>query len=159
MAEGASSWPPKMAVCVGTVVLQEQRALWVRQALGASLEGQWSIPWGVVDPGETPEAAALRETLEEAGITAEVEGLLGMQNLHRAGWIGIVFLCRHAGGAPRPDGIETDRACYLDLDEMDALGELVEPWCAWVVRRVLRGEHHVIAAAPDNPYRPHLAFF
>jgi len=154
----SSTWPPTMVVCVGAVVLDGERALFVHQAKGASLEGQWSIPWGVVDPGESPDTAALRETLEEGGVTARMEGLLGVQNLPRAGWIGIVFLSRHVGGTPVSDGgVETDKASYFSLEEMDALDEPIEPWCEWVVRRVLRGEHRVIPEA-DNPYHPRLAF-
>ena len=30
----------------------------------------WSIPKGIPDPGETPEAAARRETMEETGVVA-----------------------------------------------------------------------------------------
>jgi ADP-ribose pyrophosphatase YjhB (NUDIX family) len=154
-----STWPPRMVVCVGTVVLQGARALFVRQAPGHSLEGQWSIPWGVVDPDEPPEQAALRETREEAGIIAEIEGLLGVQNLRREGWLALVYLCHHLGGTPMSDGgRETDRAAYLSLAEMDALEEPIETWCDWIVRRVLRGEHQLILPEPDNPYRPRLAF-
>jgi 8-oxo-dGTP diphosphatase len=154
-----STWPPKMVVCVGTVVLQGDHALFVRQAPGHSLEGQWSIPWGVVDPDEPPEQAALRETREEAGIIAEIEGLLGVQNLRREGWLALVYLCHHLGGTPMSDGgRETDRAAYLSLAEMDALEEPIETWCDWIVRRVLRGEHQLILPEPDNPYRPRLAF-
>ena len=156
--QGSSAWPPRIVVCVGAVVLKENRALFVRQAKGHSLEGQWSIPWGVVDPGEWPHTAALRETLEEGGIVAEMGGLLGIQNLRQQEWIGIVFLCRHASGVPESDGgVETDRAAYLSLAEMDALDEPFEPWCEWIVRRVLRGEHHLTPPL-DNPYHPRLAF-
>src|SRR4030042_7074177 len=94
----SAKWPPKMAVCVGTIVLQDKRVLFIRQAEGHSLAGQWSIPWGVVDNGETPEDAALRETYEESGIKAEIDGLLGIQNLRTPGWLGIIFICHHIGG-------------------------------------------------------------
>ena len=148
-----------MAVCVGTVVLNEGRALFVRQAKGHALAGQWSIPWGVVDPGESPESAALRETEEESGIVAEVEGLLGFQNLAQAGWISLVFLCRHASGLPRSDGgIETDLAAYFSLAEMDTFDEPFEVWCEWLVRRVLRGEYRLVPPEANNPYQPRLAF-
>jgi ADP-ribose pyrophosphatase YjhB (NUDIX family) len=159
------SWPPRIVACVGAVVLGDasshgEGALWVRQAQGHSLEGQWSIPWGIVDPGESPEAAAVRETLEEGGIVAEVEGLLGVQNLRREGWVALIFLCRYASGTPVSDGgVETDDAAFLALEEMDAFDEPFEPWCEWLVRRVLEGEYHLIPLEPGNPYRPRLAFF
>ena len=160
MKQKLPDWPPRLAVCAGAVVLQGRRALFVRQARGHPLQGQWSIPWGLVDPGESPEAAALRETLEEGAVEAEIEGLLGFQNLRRDDWIALVFLCRHVKGEPRPDGgIETDRAAYFSLEEMDRLDEQFEPWCEWLVRRVLRGEYRVTPPVPGNPYHPRQAFF
>lgn len=134
-------WPLKMAVCVGAVVLQEHttavppgtpvppRILFIRQAEGHSLAGQWSIPWGLVDKGETPEAAARRETVEESGILAEVDGLLGIQNLPTPGWLGIIFACHAVAGEPRPDGVETDRAAYFSLEDILSFEEPIEPWC------------------------------
>jgi 8-oxo-dGTP pyrophosphatase MutT (NUDIX family) len=35
-------------------------------------EGRWQLPKGLIDPGETPEGAAVREVREEAGITCEI---------------------------------------------------------------------------------------
>ena len=155
-----SHWPPKIVVCVGTIVLQGERALFVRQAKGHPLEGQWSIPWGIVDPGESPDEAALRETLEEGGVTARIEGLIGVQNLRREGWVAIVFLCRHLSGTPVSDGgVETDGAGYFSAAEMDAFDEPFEEWCEWLVRRVLNGEYHLIPPEEINPYRPRVAFF
>jgi ADP-ribose pyrophosphatase YjhB (NUDIX family) len=111
-----------------------------------------------VDP---PEAAALRETREEGGVIAQVEGLLGIQNhTSQTGEprVYFLFLCRHVSGEPMPDGHETDKAVYFSLKELDALEEPIDAFCAWLARRVLRGEHHVIPPEPLNPYRPHLAF-
>jgi ADP-ribose pyrophosphatase YjhB (NUDIX family) len=153
-----SQSPPKVVVCVGTIVLKDNAVLFVRQAKGHSLEGQWSIPWGFVDDQEVPEEAALRETVEESGIQAGVLGLLGFQNLHRSGWIGIVFLCQHIAGKPEADGIETDRASYLSLEELSKFEEPIELWCAWMARRVLEGNYTLIPVASDNPYHPKRAF-
>jgi ADP-ribose pyrophosphatase YjhB (NUDIX family) len=155
----SSDWPPKVSVCVGAVVLQGRRALFVRQAKGHSLEGQWSIPWGIVESDEPPEAAVLRETREEGGIEARIEGLLGIQNLQEQGWMGIIFLCRHISGVPASDGgIETDQAAYFSLKEMNNFGEPFEGWCEWLVRRVLRRKYHIIPPESNNPYQPRLAF-
>lgn len=37
----------------------------------------WGLPKGAIEPDETPEAAAVREVLEETGLEAEIEGDLG----------------------------------------------------------------------------------
>ena len=156
--KATSPWPPKMAVCVGCVVLSEKRILFVRQAPGHSLAGQWSIPWGLVDEGETPEVAARRETLEESGVTAVVDGLLGIQNLPSPGWIGIIFACHALAGEPISDGEETDQAAYLSQEEILSFPEPFEPWCKWLALRVLEGKCNLIAEAPDTPYAPRKAF-
>src|SRR5690606_5300950 len=35
-------------------------------------EKRWQIPKGIIDPGETPEQAAIREVREESGVNAEI---------------------------------------------------------------------------------------
>jgi 8-oxo-dGTP pyrophosphatase MutT (NUDIX family) len=40
--------------------------------------GQWALPGGAQDFGETPSECAVRECKEETGITAEITGLLGI---------------------------------------------------------------------------------
>jgi len=143
---------------VGAVVLRRDRILWVRQAKGHSLEGQWSIRWGIVGSDEAPSAAAQRETLEEGGVEARIEGLLGVQDLPDEGWTALVYLCHHLRAEPVPDGRETDAAGYFSMQELEALGEPIEVWCEWLVRRVLRGRYHLIPPLSDNPYHPRTAF-
>ena len=150
--------PPKLFVCVGSVVLNDDQVLFIRQAKGESLETQWSIPWGFVDSNETPEEAAIRETLEESGIHAKVVGFLGFQNLPQTGWIGLVFLCHHLGGIPKADNIETDKAVYFSKDELLNLDQPVEQWCKWIALRVLENEYSLIHADEENPYHPKIAF-
>ena len=40
--------------------------------------GQWCLPGGGVEPGERPAETAIREVLEETGLTIRVTGLLGV---------------------------------------------------------------------------------
>jgi ADP-ribose pyrophosphatase YjhB (NUDIX family) len=163
----APAAPPRLTLCVGAVVLRGETALFVRQTYGETLAGVWTLPWGFVQgtlpdgQPDPPHLAALRETLEEGGIKAEIVGLLGIQqHTSPAGEprVYLLFLCRHAGGDPSPDQHETDRAAYFSLDDLDALAGPVDEFCLLLARRVLRGEHHVIPPEALNPYRPHLAF-
>ena len=150
---------PKRVVCVGIVVVRDDgRVLWIRQARGHSLEGQWSIPWGIVDTAESPAEAAAREAREEAGVEVRVEGLLGVQDLPESNWLALAFLARHVAGEPTPDGRETDRAEYLSASEMDEKAEPFEPWCAWLVRRVLSDDHHVVPHSAGHPFEPSRGF-
>ena len=152
-------WPPRRVICVGAVVLKDDEVLLIRQAKGTSLEGQWSIPWGIVENEEYPSTAALRETKEEGGVIAEIIGLLGIQNVSWESSIGIIYLCGHVSGSPQSDGgIETDQAKYMSLEQIEALAEPVEPWSEWIAKRVLQGQHHVIPREANNPFRPHPAF-
>jgi 8-oxo-dGTP diphosphatase len=67
-----ASFPTLRQVSAGGVVhrkLNSRIELVVIQALP---EKRWQLPKGIVDDGETPEIAALREVREEAGITAEI---------------------------------------------------------------------------------------
>jgi 8-oxo-dGTP diphosphatase len=60
---------------VGVVVLKSDEVLLVRRGTPPRL-GQWSLPGGRIEFGETVEAAALRELKEETGVEAELLGLI-----------------------------------------------------------------------------------
>lgn len=158
--------PSQITLCVGAVVLRENKVLFVRQTYGG-LKGKWSLPWGFVDGKkpdgslESPDMAAIRETQEEAGIVAKVEGLLGIQNHSNNGEprLYIIFLCRHINGEPTPDNRETDKAAYFSLDEMASFDEPFDEFCEWMASRVLMGQLNVIPQQSTNPYHPYLAFF
>ena len=141
-------------VCVGAVVRKAHRILLVRQSPGHPLENQWTIPWGQIDPGESPTSAVLREIEEEAGITAHIDGLLGIQELPEPwlGMIGILFLCTHVNGASTPDGKETDEARYFDAAQLGSIADSLEPLSAWLVHQAFAGELKSISRADSGPF-------
>lgn len=53
------------------VVEHEGRFLIGQRPEGVPLAGLWEFPGGKIQPGETPEAAAIRECQEETGMTIE----------------------------------------------------------------------------------------
>ena len=142
--------------CVGALVLRRDSLLAIRQAAGHPLQGQWTFPWGRLDPGESPSQAAIREVAEEAGVIAEVRGLVGVQELPHpwTGWNALVYLCEHVDGDPAPDNREADAARYFTLAQLDELAEPVEVWSRWLMARALRDELTVIEPTASNPYGP-----
>ena len=59
-------------IVVGAALLDEGRLLAARRSAPEELAGRWELPGGKVEPGETPEAALVRELREELGVDAEV---------------------------------------------------------------------------------------
>ncbi len=70
--------------------------------------GAWATIGGAMDPGETPEQAAVRELAEETGLRASIEGLVGVyggpgfevtyEDGARASYVVAVFAARLDGG-------------------------------------------------------------
>ncbi|MET1031007.1 NUDIX domain-containing protein [Domibacillus tundrae] len=63
----------------GVVIDSSGRWLVVKKSYGG-LKGQWSLPAGFVDAGETADEAAVREVKEETGIEASVCGVAGIRS-------------------------------------------------------------------------------
>ena len=64
-------------ICVvAAVILRDDRYLVTRRQKGVQLEGYWEFPGGKVDPGETDEAALVREIREELDAGVEVGRLV-----------------------------------------------------------------------------------
>jgi 8-oxo-dGTP diphosphatase len=151
---------PKTQLFVGAVVRRRDEILLVRQAAGHSLAGQWTVPWGRVDAGESPMAAVIREIREEAGVEAVVEALLGVQELPepQRGGVALVYLCKHVGGDLIPQDTETDAARYYSASAFRSLSEMKEAWSDWLVRRAFSGQLTPILSDPTNPLQATGAF-
>jgi len=63
-------------VAVGAVVVRDDRLLVVRRGHGPGA-GEWSVPGGRVEGGETLHEAVVREVWEETGLEVVVERFLG----------------------------------------------------------------------------------
>lgn len=84
---------------------------------------------GIIDPGEEPHVAAVREAREEAGVVTEVERLAWVtvtdvvtyENGDRSQYIDHTFRCWWVSGEPRPDHEETTQARFFPVDRLPAM--------------------------------------
>ncbi|MGY6499621.1 MAG: NUDIX hydrolase [Acidimicrobiales bacterium] len=68
--------PPAVELCVGAVAVVDDAVLLVRRGRGPAA-GEWSVPGGRVEPGETVAEAVVREVGEETGLDVICGDLLG----------------------------------------------------------------------------------
>ena len=70
--------------CAGVICFRGDEVLLIKRGTPPRA-GDWSIPGGRIEPGETEEDAALRELKEETGITAKLYGKVAMVPAHFEG--------------------------------------------------------------------------
>jgi len=98
-------FPDHPFVGVGAVIIENGCVLLVKRA-HPPIQGQWSIPGGVLEVGEFVREAAVREAREETGLIVEPGDLLGVYDriLHNPEqrvqyhYVLVDFLCRPVGG-------------------------------------------------------------
>ena len=98
-------FPTQPFIGVGAILIEGDRVLLVKRA-HPPIQGQWSIPGGVLEVGELVREAAVREAREETGMIVEAGVLLGVYDRvlrHADGrvqyhYVLIDFLCRPLGG-------------------------------------------------------------
>ena len=98
-------FPELPLVGVGAIVIDGDRVLLVKRA-HSPIQGQWSIPGGVLEVGEMVRDAAIREAREETGLIVDPGELLGVydrilrdpEKRVQYHYVLIDFLCRATGG-------------------------------------------------------------
>lgn len=127
----AREYPERPVVGVGGVVIENGRTLLIRRG-SEPLRGQWSIPGGTLELGESLQDGVARELLEETGLQVRVLDLIevfdrifteagdgggGSPQKPRFHYVIIDYLCEKISGEPRPGGDVTDVA-YAAEEEL-----------------------------------------
>ena len=93
------------------------RVLAARRSSPPDLAGRWELPGGKVDPGETPDLAAVREVSEELGCRVEVTGPLEGRAVLRDDLALVAVTARLVAGDPVPR--EHGAVRWLRADQLD----------------------------------------
>lgn len=125
-------YPERPLVGVGGVVIVGGRVLLVRRGTEPLL-GEWSIPGGLLEAGETLFAGVARELQEETGLTVRVIELIealdrifpdtgasaamtGTPARPRYHYVILDYLCERIAGEPRAGGDATEVALAREED-------------------------------------------
>ena len=118
-------YPDRPFCGVGVVVWRDGQVLLVRRGR-APRKGDWSIPGGLQELGETVGETALREVREETGLTVRLTDQLGVVDSVRRDDAGrveyhytlIEFAAEWVSGDPVPND-DVDRALWVSPGELD----------------------------------------
>ena len=119
-------YPDRPLIGVGAVIVADNRVVVVRRG-HEPLKGEWSIPGGVLEIGETLRAGAAREALEETGLVVEAGEVLevldrivrdaaGRIQFH---YVLVDFLCRPTAGELRAGG-DAEETRWITGSELES---------------------------------------
>ena len=106
---------------VGVVCWRDDEVLLIKRGRAPRL-GEWSIPGGKVNHGETLHDAALRELFEETGVIAEIGPLLAVYEIiePQFHYVLIDYVASWKSGEARA-GDDAAEARFMSLDEAMSL--------------------------------------
>jgi 8-oxo-dGTP diphosphatase len=113
-------YPERPIAGVGAVIVDEGKVVLIRRKY-EPLKGHWSLPGGMVEIGETLEAALTRELFEETGLVVDVGPVIEVfdritrdeEQRVRYHFVLIDYLCWPSAGSLRA-GSDVDAAIWAD---------------------------------------------
>jgi mutator protein MutT len=117
-------YPERPIVGVGAVIVQHGKVVLIRRRY-EPLAGQWSLPGGTLELGETLEDGAAREMLEETGLVVRVGPVIEVfdritfddTRRVRYHFVLVDYLCWPLSGELRP-GSDVDDATFVAPDDL-----------------------------------------
>jgi 8-oxo-dGTP diphosphatase len=115
------SMPGPTRDAVVAVITRGPEVLLIRRAGGVQEPGYWAPPSANIEPGESQEAAVVREVREEVGLTvrpvAKVWESTSSSGTHRLHW----WRAEWVGGTLALDRREIDDVRWIDVGEIETL--------------------------------------
>jgi len=121
-------YPKHPLLGVGALIFEGSRILMAQRGK-PPLMGQWSLPGGLVETGESMESAVRREVLEETGLEVKPLGVLEI----------FERIMRDAGGAPEYHYVLLDYICRVTGGALSAGDDARR--VEWFERRALKDLH------------------
>jgi len=117
-------YPERPVVGVGAVIVADGRVVLVKRA-HEPLKGEWSLPGGSVEVGETLADAVAREVLEETGLRVRVGSLIEvLDRVHRSSdgrveyhFVLLDYRCTVLSGV-LSHGSDASDACWVSRDDL-----------------------------------------
>jgi len=146
-------YPERPVLGVGAVVVDQDRVVLVKRA-HEPLKGEWSLPGGAVEVGETVEAAVAREVREETGIEVRVGSLVEvLDRLHRGDdgrleyhFVLLDYVCFPVGGSLRHSSDAAD-ARWVQAAQLPEYG--LRPEAMRVITKALESARATPAPTAD----------
>lgn len=114
-------YPARPLIGVGALIVSGERVVIVKRR-HEPLKGEWSIPGGILELGETLRSGVEREALEETGLVVRAEGVVEV----------IDRIINDAEGKTRYHYVLIDFLCHLVRGELLAGGDAEEAhWVSW----------------------------
>jgi 8-oxo-dGTP diphosphatase len=137
-------YPEAPIVGVGAVVIDGTKVLLVRRGQ-EPLKGEWSLPGGALELGETLQQGIVREVLEETGLIVVPGGIIEIldriiqdeaSGRVRYHYVLIDFVCHATGGALGPAS-DAEEARWVERDQLQN-GYRLAPVTLVVIEKAFR---------------------
>jgi 8-oxo-dGTP diphosphatase len=119
MPETGAARAGRPELCVGAIAVDDDQILLVRRGRGPA-QGEWSIPGGRVEAGETLAEAVVRELEEETGLGGVCDGLAGWVERVGDGYHYVIldFYVTVIEGAEPTAGDDAAEAAWVPLSDV-----------------------------------------
>ena len=121
------AYPSQPVAAVGAVILDGDRVVLVKRA-HEPLKGEWSLPGGAVELGESLETALAREVAEETGLAIDIGAVVevferiqvasdGRVEFH---YVIVDYVCRLSGGSALACGSDAEDVRWVSVADLAA---------------------------------------